>query len=304
MRRVKGRIFDIKRYAIHDGPGIRTTVFFKGCTLGCQWCHNPEGIKNELEIMFRPDRCAEECWDCVPGCPKKAIGKNGTIISIDQKKCDLCGICGDVCAYEAVELVGRDVTVSEIMEVVEKDRIFYDESGGGVTVSGGEPLAQPRFLLTLLDELNRKYIHSAVDTSGYVPFEILDEVGKRADLILYDIKVMDEKRHRVFTGESNGLILENLKRLRENGYDIIIRMPVLKGLNDDPDNIRHMVDFLLPLDDSWRINLLPFHRGGEGKRLRLNRKNPLVDFKTPSTKRLERVRDKLASHGFRVKIGG
>ena len=301
---MKGTIFDIKRYAIHDGPGIRTTVFFKGCTLRCQWCHNPEGIKFEHEIMFRPSRCAEECWDCVPRCPKKAINENGKIIAIDQKKCDLCGICGDVCAYEAVATVGRDVTVPEIIEEVEKDRIFYDESGGGVTISGGEPLAQGDFLLALLDELNNRDIHTAIDTSGCVPYEILYEVSQRADLILYDLKVMQENRHRVFTGKSNAQILENLRRLNDNGNNIIIRMPVLKGLNDDQENIQNMVDFLLPLNKAWEINLLPFHRGGEGKRVRLNKKEPLVDFKTPSSKKLEEVRDRLSSHGFSVKIGG
>jgi pyruvate formate lyase activating enzyme len=301
---VKGTIFDIKRYAIHDGPGIRTTVFFKGCTLNCQWCHNPEGIKMEHEIMFRSSKCAKECWDCVPLCPRKAINEKGTIISINKKKCDLCGICGDVCAYEAIAIVGRDVMVSEIMDVVDKDRIFYDESGGGVTISGGEPLAQGKFLLALLEELHIKDIHTAVDTSGCVPYEILDEVSKRVDLILYDLKVMDEHRHRVFTGESNTLILENLKKLSENGKNIIIRVPVLKGLNDDPENIQSMEDFLIPLNKSWQINLLPYHRGGEGKLTRLNRKSPLVDFKTPSEKRLDEIKERLSSHGFHVKIGG
>lgn len=304
MKQVKGTIFDIKRYAIHDGPGIRTTVFFKGCTLRCQWCHNPEGIKFEHEIMFRPERCAADCWDCVPRCPQKAISKNGTVISIDDAKCDLCAICEDVCAYEAVAVVGRDVTVQEIIKEVEKDRIFYEESGGGVTISGGEPLAQGDFLLSLLDELSKRNIHTAVDISGYMPYEILDEVSNRADLILYDLKVMDEHRHRVFTGESNTLILENLKRLSEKGTHTIIRMPVLKGLNDDPENIQSMVDFLLPLNNSWQINLLPFHRGGEGKRERLKKKSPFVEFKTPSKEKLNEIKDKLSAHGFDVKIGG
>ena len=299
-----GTIFDIKRYAIHDGPGIRTTIFFKGCTLRCQWCHNPEGIKFEHEIMFRSSRCAEDCWDCVPHCPKNAIHEKGKIIAIDQKKCDLCGNCGDVCAYEAVSIVGREVTVPEVIEEVEKDRIFYDESGGGVTISGGEPLAQGDFLLVLLEELKSRDIHTAVDTSGYVPFEILDKVSQKADLILYDLKVMNEQRHTVFTGESNARILENLRRLNENGSNLIIRMPVLKGLNDDRENIQNMVDFLLSLKKTWQINLLPFHRGGEGKRMRLNGKSPLVDFKTPSSKKLEKIRERLSSHGFAVKIGG
>jgi len=301
---VKGTIFDIKRYAIHDGPGIRTTVFFKGCMLRCQWCHNPEGIKKGHEIMLRSSRCAAECWDCVSRCPQKAINKIGTAISVDLKKCDACGICEDVCAYEAVATVGRDVTVPEIVNEVEKDRIFYDESNGGVTISGGEPLAQGEFLLELLDALNKKNIHTAVDTSGCVPYDILDAVSQRADLILYDLKFMDENMHRVFTGESNMLILENLRRLNENRRNIIIRMPVLKGLNDDADNIQSMADFLLSLNSSWRINLLPFHKGGEGKSSRLNRKSPLNDFKTPSEKKLEEIKDRLSFLGFRVKIGG
>lgn len=301
---MRGTIFDIKRYAIHDGPGIRTTVFFKGCTLNCQWCHNPEGIQFEHEIMFRPERCAAECWECVSRCPKKAIDEKGTVISIDPKKCNYCGICEDVCAYDAVAVVGREVTVPEIVSEVEKDRIFFDESGGGVTLSGGEPAAQADFMLSLLEALKEKNIHTAVDTSGFVPYEILDEASRRTDLILYDLKVMDEHRHRVFTGQSNRIILDNLKKLSERGSDIIIRMPVLKGLNDDPENIQRMVEFLLPLNKSWRINLLPFHRGGEGKRGRLNKKNPLVEFKTPSDEKLKEIKDRLSSQGFHVKIGG
>jgi pyruvate formate lyase activating enzyme len=301
---MNGTIFDIKRYAIHDGPGIRTTVFFKGCTLNCQWCHNPEGIQFEQEVMIRADRCAAECWDCITRCPRKAIGENGTIISINAEKCDLCAVCEDVCAYEAVAIVGREVTVPEIIKEVEKDRIFYDESGGGVTFSGGEPVAQGDFLLSLLEVLKDSGIHTAVDTSGFAPYEILSEVSRKTDLILYDLKVMDENRHRAFTGQSNRIILENLQKLSENGTDIVIRMPVLKGLNDDPENIESMVDFLLPLNRSWRINLLPFHRGGEGKRGRLNKKEALVEFKPPLEKTLREIEDKLSSKGFHVKIGG
>jgi pyruvate formate lyase activating enzyme len=187
---------------------------------------------------------------------------------------------------------------------VEKDRIFYDESGGGVTISGGEPLAQGDFLLSLLDELSNRNIHTAIDISGFMPYEILDEVSNRADLILYDLKVMDELKHRVFTGESNTLILENFKKLSEKGTNMIVRMPVLKGLNDDPENIQSMVDFLLPLNNSRQINLLPFHRGGEGKRMRLRTKGSLGEFETPSKEKLIEIKDKLSAHGFEVKIGG
>lgn len=301
---MKGTIFDIKRYAIHDGPGIRTTVFFKGCALRCQWCHNPEGIKKEHEIMLYSSRCASDCWECVPLCPRKAIGKNGTVISVDRKRCDLCGICEDVCAYEAVAIAGQDVSVSDIMREVEKDRIFFEESGGGVTISGGEPLTQPHFLLALLGALNENNIHVAVDTSGFVPRDILDAVSQRADLILYDLKVMVENKHRQFTGESNTLILENLRRLYDKGCDIIIRVPVLVGLNDDAGNIRSMADYLLSMKRTWKINLLPYHEGGIGKSMRLNGSRPRIDFKTPSEKKLTEIKDRLSSHGFLVKIGG
>jgi pyruvate formate lyase activating enzyme len=301
---VKGTIFDIKRYAIHDGPGIRTTVFFKGCTLRCRWCHNPEGIEREREIMFRSERCAVECQDCVSVCPQRAITKKRKVISIDRMRCDLCAKCEEACAYEAVELVGREVSAQEILNEIEKDRIFYDESKGGVTLSGGEPLVQPDFLLDLLTELNKRNIHTAVDTSGFVPSEILRAVSQKADLLLYDLKVMDEEKHKKYTGESNTLILENLRKLSGNGKKIIIRMPVLAGLNDDDENIQKQADFLKSCGGVEEIDLLLYHRGGEEKRKRLRKKDPLEDFRAPSDRRLQEIKDRLSCYGFSVKIGG
>ena len=301
---MNGTIFDIKRYAIHDGPGIRTTVFFKGCPLRCQWCHNPEGIQRRHEIMVRSSQCAAACRDCISRCPRKAIQKAGTVISIDRKSCDLCGICAEVCVYAAVEIIGREVTVDEIIDEVEKDRIFFEESGGGVTLSGGEPLAQGDFALALLDTLEGINIHTAIDTSGCVPYEVLAKAGRKADLVLYDLKVMDERKHQDFTGESNRLILENLKRLSNEGCDILLRMPVLEGLNDSPENILSMADFLVSLNRSWAINLLPYHKGGEGKSMRLNRTETPGRFRIPSEKKLLEIKEQLSSYGFRVKIGG
>ncbi len=301
---MKGTIFDIKRYAIHDGPGIRTTVFFKGCTLHCQWCHNPEGIDRKHEIMYRPERCAEDCRQCVTSCPQNAIVKKTKVIHIDKNRCNLCGVCGEVCGYEAIEWVGRDVTVQEILDEVEKDRIFYEESGGGVTLSGGEPLVQSKFLLELLDELGKRNIHTAIDTSGFVPFKILEEASQKADLLLYDLKIMDERRHKELTGESNVLILDNLRKISADGREIIIRTPVIRGINDDEDNIQRLSESLLFCKNLKKINLLPYHKGAEGKLRRLMKKSALNDFKAPSEKRLDEIKRKLASHGFTVKIGG
>ncbi len=301
---MKGTIFDIKRYAIHDGPGIRTTVFFKGCTLRCQWCHNPEGIEREREFMFRAERCAEECRECLDVCPQGAITKESRVISIDQTKCDLCGKCEEACMYEAVECVGREVGVQDVLDEVEKDRIFYEESEGGVTFSGGEPLAQPDFLQALLTELNERNIHTAVDTSGFVPFDILEKVSRKADLILFDLKVMDEKKHIKLTGKPNSLILENLRKLSRDGKKIIIRVPVLKGLNDDEENIQKVAEYLRTCGGIEEINLLPYHKGGEAKRRRLNRLYPSIDFRAPSDERIKEIKNHLSAHGFLVKVGG
>lgn len=301
---MKGMIFDIKRYAIHDGPGIRTTVFFKGCTLRCQWCHNPEGIENEPEIMIRAERCAKECWDCISVCPQRAIKKKGKVIEIDPADCDLCGICEEACMYEAVELVGREAKVQDILDEIKRDRIFYDESKGGVTFSGGEPLAQPDFLLALLTELNKRDIHTAVDTSGFAPFDLLEKVSQKADLILFDLKIMDDEKHQRFTGESNSLILENLRKLTQNGKKIIIRVPVLGGVNDDDENIQKMAEFLRSCGGIQEINLLPYHKGGEEKRRRLNKPYSSIDFRAPSSQRLQEIKNGLSAYGFSVRIGG
>jgi len=300
----KGTIFDIKRYAIHDGPGIRTTVFFKGCNLLCPWCHNPEGIDKEQEIMYDPQKCAEDCLDCVSACPQKAITKTGKQVSIDRSRCDLCGDCEEACAYEAVKIIGREVAVQEVLDEIQKDRIFYEESGGGVTLSGGEPLAQPEFLMCLLDELEKKDIHTVLDTSGNVPFNLLDKVSEKVNLFLYDLKVMDEERHRRFTGESNILILENLKRLTGKDKKIIIRIPVLAGVNDDQENVRKTAEFLRRCGSIRKINLLPYHRGGEEKYKRLERRKTFPKFHSPSQSKIQAMQEMFSAYGLTTKIGG
>ncbi len=300
----RGTIFDIKRYAIHDGPGIRTTVFLKGCSLRCQWCHNPEGIKSKPEISLRSTRCAKECSECVSVCPQGAISKDGNFIEIDQDKCDLCGVCDDVCVYEALEIVGREVTVKEVMDEIEKDRIFFDESGGGITFSGGEPLMQIDFLETLLKEIKKKNIHVTLDTSGYVSFEDLERVSRNVDLFLYDIKIMDKEKHEKYTGVSNKLILENLRKLSEIGKPIAVRIPLVSGINDDDQNIQMLAEYLHGLKNIKQINLLAYHRGGCEKYKRLRKEKLAKTFNSPSDERIEEIKKILTDSGFTVKKGG
>lgn len=301
---MKGLIFDIKRYAIHDGPGIRTTVFFKGCPLRCPWCHNPEGQEPKPEIAWHFKRCPRECRDCLSVCPENAIKKIGKSVKIDLSKCDLCGKCSDVCAYEALEIVGTERTVQEVMEEVEKDRIFFENSGGGVTFSGGEPLMQPDFLEDLLEQCKERNIQTALDTCGYDSPETLEKISDKVDLLLYDLKLLDEEKHKKYVVASNRIILENLKKLSKKGMKIIIRVPLIAGVNDDDENIRKISEFLLSLKNLKQINLLPYHKGGAEKYKRLKKKNPPYSFMATSVERTKKIKKMLEDYGFSVKVGG
>ena len=300
----KGIIFDVKRYAIYDGPGIRTTLFLKGCSLRCQWCHNPEGIESKPEIMLRPSRCAKECNECVSICPQDAISKDGNTIEIDKAKCDLCRKCEDVCVYEAIEVVGREVAVQEVMEEIEKDRIFFDESGGGITFSGGEPLMQLDFLEALLKEIGKKNIHVTLDTSGYVSFKDLDRISDKVDLFLYDLKIMDDEKHEKYTGVSNRLILDNLRKLAGREKSVAVRIPLISGINDDDQSIQKFVEYLLSLKNIKQINLLAYHKGGCEKYKRLRKEELPKTFQSPSDERIEEIKKVFADSGFSVKTGG
>lgn len=300
----KGIIFDVKRFAIHDGPGIRTTVFLKGCPLRCQWCQNPEGIELGPEVFWREDRCAEDCSACVTACPSRAISKHGTRIVVDKKKCDFCKNCEEACVYDALEIVGREVSVGEIMEEIEKDRVFFDESGGGVTFSGGEPLLQVDFLESLLQEVKKSNIHVALDTSGYIPFQDLEKISDRTDLFLYDLKIMDDEKHKKFTGVSNKIILENLRKLSDKEKAIIVRIPLVSGVNDDSQSIRMFAEHLQTLKNVKNISLLAYHRGGCEKYRRLLKEEKLETFNPPSKERIEEAKNILMDSGFSVKMGG
>jgi len=299
----KGLVFDIKKYAIHDGPGIRTTVFFKGCPLQCLWCHNPESRQDHAELGFRKNRCAR-CGQCGQTCPRGAIivGENYPVTNVER--CILCGRCVDNCTAGAREIIGRQMMVGQVMAEVERDIIFYDQSGGGVTFSGGEPLMQPDFLLALLNQCRQKNIHTAIDTSCYAEPEIVESVVKTADLFLCDIKHMNSQIHERFTGAGNDLILENIKLISQSGKKIVIRIPVIPGFNDDPANIEATGKFAASLQGIGRIDILPFNSGGIEKSTRLTGGIEPVRFDTPDRAQMSLIAESLKKYVFEVHVGG
>ncbi|MHB8055641.1 MAG: glycyl-radical enzyme activating protein [Candidatus Aminicenantales bacterium] len=302
---VKGFIFDIKRFAVHDGPGIRTTIFFKGCPLHCLWCHNPESIDRGPELIVRSARCSR-CYACLKVCPKKAISAgpgNGPVV-VDRSLCDLCGQCVEACAYEALAMVGRRATVGELVEEASRDAIFYEQSGGGVTLSGGEPLAQPVFAIALLGELKARGFQTALDTSGLAKEEVLAEAVKFSDLILYDLKLMDAAAHRRYTHARNENILENLRRLDHYGKPVRIRIPLVAGVNDGEENIAASIGFLKTLSSVQGVDLLKYHRGGQEKYKNLDTQACFQIFEPPSEQRSEAIRRAFAEAGFNVTFGG
>jgi len=294
-----GIIFDIKKFSIHDGPGIRTTVFLKGCPLSCGWCHNPEGQASQEELILRPDRCIA-CGACVEACDRGAIISDRGIVLTSRERCAACGACVEVCYPGARELVGREVTVAEVVAEVERDRPFYDQSGGGVTLSGGEPLFQPAFLSELLKACKASDLHTVLDTCGFAPWEVMDRVREYVDLFLYDLKLMDEARHREITGVSNVPILRNLSRLSQEGHRVILRVPVIPGVNDDEPNLDQIARFAAALPSLRRVDLLPYHRIGRDKYQRLGKNCLMPEVDPPTRERVEEIADMVAGFGLEV----
>ena len=299
-----GRVFDIKRYSIHDGPGIRTTVFLKGCSLGCLWCHNPESVDPGPELMHWPGRCAR-CYACVAACPKGALAKDASgAVVIDRALCDFCGRCAEACLYDAMQIVGREMGVGEVLDEVEKDRIFYEQSGGGVTLSGGDPSVQAGFAEAILDGCRARGLRTAVDTAGFSPNGVLERLASKTDLVLFDLKVMDEARHEEFTGVPNGPILGNLEKLAAGRTEVWVRVPLVAGVNDDDDNIRRTIACLAPLETIKRIGLLPYHSGGLEKARRIGKEECFRRFEAPSEERIAAVEAAFREAGFEVRRGG
>lgn len=298
-----GIIFNIQRFSIHDGPGIRTTVFFKGCPLHCDWCHNPEGRAAAAELSLVPHRCIA-CGACVEACPHQAVVQSDGVIRTDRQRCVACGQCVDVCPTGARSLMGSRVSTEQLLEEIDRDRIFYEESGGGVTFSGGEPLAQAEFLLDALRACGQRGYHRTVDTSGYAPAETLERVAAETDLFLYDLKLIDERRHREQVGVSNWPILDNLRRLCERGSRTWVRVPLIPGVNDDEDNLAATIELTSTLPGSPPVCLLPYHRIGSGKYDRLGIRYTLGEIEPPAETALTAVADRFRARGLDVKIGG
>ena len=299
-----GVVFDIRRCSVHDGPGIRTTVFLKGCPLRCAWCHNPEGLSAAPEVVWRAERCTR-CGSCLAACPEDALHwpDDASAPVLDQSRCTLCGTCGDECYAEAREQLGRTMDAAAVLAAVERDRAFYEESGGGVTFSGGEPLAQPEFLGELVRGAKARDIHTVLDTSGYAPWQVLDGLRGHVDLFLYDLKAMDEAQHRRITGVSNAPILANLERLAARGHRIVLRLPLVPGANDDDANVRATGRLAARLGLE-QIVVLPFHRLGSDKYERLGRHYALPDTETPSEARVLAVLEILRSTGIAAERTG
>jgi pyruvate formate lyase activating enzyme len=297
-------IFDIKRYAINDGPGIRIVIFFKGCNLGCAWCHNPESISAAPERMYAPSKCIS-CGTCVEACPEKAITLTSEGIVTDGERCNLSGHCAAVCPTRAIELSGKPMSVAEIMNEIEKERVFFDQSGGGVTFSGGEPLLNPKFLIELLEECGRRNIHRAVDTAGLVNTEILLDVAKHTEMFLFDLKLMDSEKHRRWTGVPNEKILENLQVLSESGAHISIRIPLVGGVNDDQENMEATAKFVASLSgEKKEVNLLPYHRIALTKYQKLGRPDDFQQLKEPTKDAQVRAVAIFKYYGIQASIGG
>jgi pyruvate formate lyase activating enzyme len=291
IRENRGLLFNIQRFSLHDGPGIRDLVFMKGCPLSCRWCFNPESQNTYPEISYNESRCIgqNKCGKCLNECPEGAIiALNGGIVKIDRKLCTDCGRCAAICPAQAIKVIGEYMSVDDIIKVVEEDSVFYSRSGGGITVSGGEPSSQAEFVCELLRKCQSDGINTAIETCGYASWEHIAKACKYADLILYDIKHIDPDKHKAFTGVDNELILENLKRLSRACpvIPIVVRTPIVPGFTDLEENIEKIAHFVAAIKGLKEYDLLPYHGFGEPKYRQLGKNYPLRGIKGPSPEQM------------------
>lgn len=303
----KALVTNIQKFSLHDGDGIRTTIFFKGCGLHCMWCHNPESQNYNPQLMRYEERCMK-CGSCVKACPNEAlsIGENGDIL-FDRDKCKACGRCIDFCAYDALEIAGKYYTTDELVEEARKDIILYEESGGGVTLSGGEVMSQSAdFLLDLIKKLNRLGIKVDIDTCGFAPWSSYEKISDHVDTFLYDIKMINKEKHLEFIGEGLDVILDNLIKLNNLDTNINIRIPIIGKINDDLSEMQKVSDWLVKNKIRVKqINLLPYHSAGSSKYERLGLDYQDERMSVPTEKRMEEIKDLFNKNGFNnIYIGG
>ncbi len=297
-----GRIFNIQRFSVQDGPGIRTTVFMKGCPLACPWCSNPESKKKTPELAHIDALC-DGCGRCVEVCDRKAIAVGEKRITIDRQLCDDCGRCVDVCAPAALKVFGREVTVDEVLEEVKKDELYYRNSGGGVTASGGEPLSQPSFVTALFERCHEVGIHTTLDTCGLASPAVVEQVLKCTDLVLFDLKLIDPAAHAAITKGPNDAILANVRLIAGRGIPLIIRIPLIPDHTDTEENIAALVDLVRELGDGvTAVNVLPYHRFGLSKYELLDQPYALRDVTPPPHQRVEVIAKRFETLGVDCEI--
>lgn len=297
----EGVLFNIQRYSLHDGPGIRTIPFFKGCPLACKWCSNPESQRPQPELIFKKNDCIR-CGKCVAVCPQKALSVNNPLF-IDRARCVQCGECTNVCPTHALEMKGKRMTVREVVRELQKEENLYRRSGGGITLSGGEPLAQPEFARELLKACKEKGWHTAIETTGFTTKEVIDDVFPYVDLALTDIKAINPAVHQDNTGVDNSIILENLLRISFL-TKVIVRIPVIPGVNDNTEEIRNIGEFARLMLNVDTIHLLPYHSFGENKYQLLGRDYPLADAIAIGDGKMAILKHEIESLGFSCQIGG
>ncbi|HOP41542.1 MAG TPA: glycyl-radical enzyme activating protein [Geobacteraceae bacterium] len=301
---LSGLVFDIQKFAVHDGGGIRTLVFLKGCPLRCQWCSNPESLTAKPEIIFVANNCIA-CGQCADICNAGAIGRSAEEgLVFDRERCTLCGQCAKYCYAGAINIIGRYLSIPELVAIIERDRKFYEQSKGGVTFSGGEPTAQPDFLTAALRELRERGIHTAIETSSFVPWDIYASILGHVDLVLTDIKHMDDGEHKRLTGVSNELILENLRRISQLGIPMKIRLPLIPGINDNEENLTQTAEFVRGLTSMQSLDILPYHRLGEGKWRQLGVEYALHGLAPLAETEVNDVARFFSDRGITVGIGG